>query len=152
MEKTEIISLVAQSACWVFLLLVDAILFVSTLKWKKIMDKRFKQQCQELEDLSKNHCIDISCDYNSKSDMFKKLVASFEVIKQLFAANLDEIQVYITPDLAEVLVNENSDSEHKEIAIGSFGKVNGVCFEVVGGRNDMYIAKRVEMEKMKNGD
>ena len=152
MDKSEILNLILQNAVWIVLLIADVFLAISIFKWKKMTDKHYKITLQELEDLSNNHCIDISCDYDGKSDMFKKIVASFEVIKQLFADNIDEIQVLITPDLAEVLVNNDANGEHKEIAIGSFGEVNGLFFQVVGGRNDIYVAKKVEMEEMKNGD
>lgn len=152
MDKSEIIRIVLQNAVWAVLLLADVFLIILIYKQKKITDKRYKEEIQQIEDLSKQHAIVINCDYNGKSDMFRKIVASFEVIKQLFADNLDEIQVLITPDLAEVLVNNDANGEHKEIAIGSFGEVNGLFFQVVGGRNDIYVAKKVEMEEMKNGN
>lgn len=152
MDKVEIISNVLKNAVWGILLIIDIVLLINVVKQKKTIDTNYKNSVQRLEDLSNNHCIDISCDYDGKSDMFKKIVASFEVVKQLFADNIDEIQVLITPDLAEVLVNNDANGEHKEIAIGSFGEVNGLFFQVVGGRNDIYVAKKVEMEEMKNGD
>lgn len=152
MDKYEIIRIVLQNAVWAVLLLADVLLVILIFKQKKITDKRFKDEFQQIEDLSKQHAIVINCAYNGKSDMFRKVVASFEVIKQLFADNLDEIQVLITPDLAEVLVNNGTDENYKEIAIGSFGEVNGMFFQVVGGRNDIYVAKKVEMEEMKNGN
>lgn len=152
MDKYEIVRIVLQNAVWAVLLLADVLLVILIYKQKKITDKRYKDEIQRIEDLSKQHDIVIQCDYDGKSDMFRKIVASFEVVKQLFADNLDEIQVLITPDLAEVLVNNDANGERKEIAIGSFGEVNGLFFQVVGGRNDIYVAKKVEMEEMKNGN
>lgn len=152
MDKVEIISNVLKNAVWGILLILDIVLLINVVKQKKTIDTNYKNSVQRLEDLSKQHGIVIQCDYDGKSDMFRKIVASFEVIKQLFADNLDEIQVLITPDLAEVLVNNDANGERKEIAIGSFGEVNGLFFQVVGGRNDIYVAKKVEMEEMKNGN
>lgn len=152
MDKVEIISNVLKIAFWGILLILDIMLLINVVKQKKTIDTNYKNSVQRLEDLSEQHAIVINCDYNGKSDMFRKIVASFEVVKQLFADNLDEIQVLITPDLAEVLVNNGTDENYKEIAIGSFGEVNGLFFQVVGGRNDIYVAKKVEMEEMKNGN
>lgn len=150
MDKVEIIKNVLQIMFWAVMLIIDWFLLRKINTDKKTADMRYKQQVQKLEDLSKQHEILINCDYDSKSDLFKKIVASFEIIKQLFAESLDEIQVYITPDLAEVLVSEGTGA-HKEIAIGSCGVVNGMFFEVVGGRNDVYVAKKVKLEEMNNG-
>lgn len=150
MDKVEIICNALQIVFWVVMLIINVLLFINIIKQKKTIDMNYKNSVQKLEDLSKQHEILINCDYDSKSDLFKKIIASFEIIKQLFAENLDEIQVNITPDLAEVLVSEGTGA-YKEIAIGSCGVVNGMFFEVVGGRNDVYVAKKVKLEEMNNG-
>lgn len=150
MDKIGIICNALQIVFWVIMLIINVLLFINIIKQKKTINMNYENSVQKLEDLSKQHEILINCDYDSKSDLFKKIIASFEIIKQLFAESLDEIEVYITPDLAEVLVNEGTGA-HKEIAIGSFGAVNGMFFEVVGGRNDVYVAKKVKLEEMNNG-
>jgi len=148
MNNIDIIRGALMCATWIVLLIADLFLLRIVIKQKKTMDMRFKQQLQELEDISKQHCISIETNVDDKSEEFKHLVAIIEAVKVGFSGST----LFMSPDYAEILVDEGSNESHREIAIGSFGEVNGVFFQVVGGRNEMYISKKIELENKKKNE
>lgn len=146
MINTEIVKGALMCAVWVILLIVDLFLLANVIKDGKASKLRLKQICQEIEAIQNNRSIAIETTFDDKSDFFKKFIMTFETIN----ADFKESKLFITPDIAETILSEGVGKEISEVGIGSFGTVNGIFFEVVGGSNAMYIAKKIEMEKMIN--
>lgn len=146
MINAEIVKGALMCAVWVILLIGDLFLLAKIIKDGKASKLRLKQIRQEIDAIQKNRSITIETTFDDKSDFFKKFIMTFETIN----ADFKESKLFITPDIAETILSEGVGKEIGEVGIGSFGTVNGIFFEVVGGSNAMYIARKIEMENMLN--
>lgn len=146
MINTEIVKGALMCAVWIILLISDCFLLVKVIKDEKASKLRLKQIRQDIEAIHNNRSMNIKTTFDDKSDLFKKFIMTFETIN----ADFKDSQLFITPDIAQNILSEGVGKEIGEVGIGSFGTVNGIFFEVVGGSNAMYIARKIEMENMLN--
>lgn len=146
MINTEIVKGALMCAVWIILLISDCFLLVKVIKDEKASKLRLKQIRQDIEAIHNNRSMNIETTFDDKSDLFKKFIMTFETIN----ADFKDSQLFITPDIAQNILSEGVGKEIGEVGIGSFGTVNGIFFEVVGGSNAMYIARKIEMENMLN--